>query len=330
MTREIKSLDIGAMSLVAASYQNDSWVSFKKLRHSFLKFKIESSMIPFIKEEGLEYVQIDRDLYAISDFAFKIAYIMGIDISRPIQDGVLNPNKDKAEVILKTFIESLIGRARSEDAVCYFSVSSEPFDNESRVIYQSGVVIDILNELGYAATPINEGLSVVYSSLIEKDFTGLGVSAGCGLINFALSYKSRCVQNFSINRAGDWIDENVSRVLGIKTSKVTSIKEKGLNLQKPKNKEEKAIGIYYRELINHAIGCMNTRLRECDQLSLFKDPIDIVFAGGTSLPGGFIPILKNEMAKIKMPLEINRVYLAKDPLHAVAKGCFIKAVADSL
>ena len=42
-------------------------------------------------------------------------------------------------------------------------------------------------------------------------------------------------------------------MLGIKASRATAIKERGVNLLSPRNREEEAIEIYYRNLIQYAL-----------------------------------------------------------------------------
>ena len=64
----------------------------------------------------------------------------------------------------------------------------------------------MLDELGYEATSINEGLAVVYGELEDSNYTGIGISCGGGLCNVCLAYLSVPVLSFSIPKAGDYID----------------------------------------------------------------------------------------------------------------------------
>ena len=328
MITEIKSLDIGTMYLVGASRFDKDKICFKKLRHAFLKIKTEPSMYSFLKEEDLQYTEINDDIYVLSDSAFKMAYTMGKNISRPMQDGILNPEENKSELILKILVNALIGKADNKKSICYYSIPAEPFEDEYRVVYHSGIIQEILESLGYQAQEVNEGLAVVYSSLSNNDFTGIGISCGCGLLNVCLSFMGKPIESFSIDRAGDWIDTNVAKVLGEQASKITKVKEKGIDLLAPQDRIERAISIYYKELIRYAVDCIKTRLKNCGSLFVFDKPIDIVCGGGTSLPEGFISIFNDEISETKLPLDIKNVHLAEDPLYAVARGCFINAIAD--
>ncbi|OGW95990.1 MAG: hypothetical protein A2Z81_02800 [Omnitrophica WOR_2 bacterium GWA2_45_18] len=327
MPKEIKSLDIGTMNLVSASYSPPKEIHFREIRHAFLKVKVEPSMVNFLTEEGMQYAEIDDDIYILGGSAFKMACTMGKDISRPMKDGILNPNEEKAELILKILIEALIGPSAGKDSVCYYSTPAEPYEKEFRLVYHSGIIQEILESLGYQAKPVNEGLAVVYSGLVGRKFTGIGISCGCGLLNVCVSHWAKPLESFSMNRAGDWIDENAGKVLGMTASKVTAVKEKGVHLKAPQNRTEKAISIYYKELIRYAIEGLRSKLENNPKMFVLNGPIDIVCAGGTSRPGGFIEIVRNEFEKVKFPLEINEIYLADDPLYAIARGCLIAAIA---
>ncbi|MEI6437978.1 MAG: hypothetical protein WCO69_04420 [Candidatus Omnitrophota bacterium] len=329
MDREIKSLDIGTMHLISASISKDHKVRFKKLRNAFLRVQVEASMTQFLKNEEMQYAEIGRDLYALGESAFKTAGITAKPISRPMQDGVLNPKEKRAEVILKILIEALVGKAEGPGAICYYSVPAEPFQRESRLVYHSEIIHAILEGLGYRATAVNEGLAVVYSGLSEQRFTGIGISCGCGLLNVCLSHKGQIIDAFSIDRAGDWIDDNAAKAIGELPHQIRSVKEGGVNLLAPQGRVENAVAIYYKDLIAHAVECLKARLAASGKLAVFKDPVSMVCAGGTALPSGFISLLRTAVRKARLPLKIDQVGLAKDPLYAIARGCLIGAVNNS-
>lgn len=331
MDHEIKSLDIGTMHLISASLTKDNKVRFKKLRNAFLKLQVSGSMTQFLKDEELQYAEIGADFYALGDSAYKMAGVTGKDICRPMQDGVLNPDEKRAEIILKLLIEGLVGKAQTPGAVCFFSVPAEPFKSESRLVYHSEIIHAILEDLGYKATPVNEGLAVVYSGLAERRFTGIGISCGCGLLNVCLSHKAQMIDAYSIDRAGDWIDESASKAIGEPLNRVRSAKEGGVNLTAPRDRVENAIAIaiYYKDLIVYAVECIKARMKENHRYVFLKDPLEIACAGGTALPSGFIALFRSAVKKARLFVKIDQVSLTKDPLYAIARGCLIAAVHSS-
>ena len=148
------------------------------------------------------------------------------------------------------------------------------------------------------------------------------------MFNVCVSYKSIPALTFSTSRGGDWIDRNVATVLGIKASRATAIKEKGVDICNPKSREEEAVEIYYRNLISYTLENIKRRFESSQGMPSFPDPIDIVCAGGTSLIGGFIDVFKEEFETIKFPIEVKNVRLAEDSLFSVSKGCLVAALSD--
>jgi len=143
-----------------------------------------------------------------------------------------------------------------------------------------------------------------------------------------VSYKTIPAVAFSTSRAGDWIDKNVAQVLGTNPTRAAALKEKGVNLNSPKNREQEAIGIYYRNLINYTLVNIKAKFESTEGIPQFPDPVDIVCSGGTSLIGGFIEVFQEELKKINFPIPINKVRLAGEPLNATAKGLLLAALND--
>ena len=128
-----------------------------------------------------------------------------------------------------------------------------------------------------------------------------------------------------VTRGGDWIDKNVANVLGCPRSKATHIKERGIDIRDPKSREEEAVSIYYRSLINYVMSNIKTRFESGKNMPSFNAPVDIACAGGTSLIGGFIEVFREEFAKIDFPIPIGRIFRSDEALTAVAKGCLVAA-----
>jgi hypothetical protein len=130
---------------------------------------------------------------------------------------------------------------------------------------------------------------------------------------------------FSTARSGDWVDMNVAQALGVKPEKAAMIKEAGVDLMNPKNREEDAVSIYYRNLVQYNVTNIAERFRSAENMPTFNDPINIVFSGGTSMAGNFIELVKDVFSKIEFPLPVKEIRLAKDPLNATAKGALVAA-----
>jgi hypothetical protein len=84
-----------------------------------------------------------------------------------------------------------------------------------------------------------------------------------------------------------------------------------------------AVSSYYERLIEYTAKQLSLALTNHKSLPKFKNPIQIVIAGGTSQAEGYIDQFSKKLTENNFPLQIKEVRHAKDPLHAVAKGCLI-------
>jgi len=120
----------------------------------------------------------------------------------------------------------------------------------------------------------------------------------------------------------------VATVLGIKQSRAAAIKEKGMNILNPRNREEEAVEIYYRNLISYTLENIKHRFETSEGMPQFPEPVEIVCAGGTSLVGGFIEVFQQEFNAVKFPIPVKNIRRADDALYSVSKGCLVAALSD--
>jgi len=98
---------------------------------------------------------------------------------------------------------------------------------------------------------------------------------------------------FSTSRSGDWIDLNVAESLNMIKNRVTSMKEKYLDLQlgfeKQENKKIKrvleSLTYYYENLVDYTIKRIIHEFNENVDTEL-EVPIPMIISGGSSLPNG--------------------------------------------
>lgn len=324
-----RGLDVGTANLVSAAQDPSGDVAIKIQRNAFIDIDADDYTRNMLTRLNVQYVVINGRMVVVGDPAFELANIFNRPTRRPMKDGMISPSESDAMPIEKMILQTLLGEPASDNEVCYFSVPAEPIDADMNVIYHQGVFSGLLKGLGYTAKPLVEGHAVVFSELAEDDFTGIGISCGGGMFNICVAYKSIPALSFSTTRGGDWIDRNVAHVLGISTSRATSIKEKVENLQRPRNREEEAVEIYYRNLISYTLENIKSRFESSQGMPQFPEPISIVCAGGTSMIDGFIDIFKDEFQNVKFPIEVKDIRMADDPLYSVAKGCLVAALSES-
>jgi len=324
-----KGMDIGTVNLISAVQDKDGNLYIKSQRNAFIDIEQDDFTRNMLTKLGVQYVILNNKMVVVGDAAFELANIFNRETRRPMQHGMISPKEADALPIMKLLLEKLLGPPQKPGEIVYFSVPADPIDFSMNVVYHKGLFQDLLGKLGYNAKPLVEGHAVVFAELADDDFTGIGISCGGGMFNVCVCYKTIPALAFATSRGGDWVDQNVGQVLGIKAAKATAIKEKGVDLRKPLNREQQAIEIYYRELIRYTLNNIKQRFESSEGMPTFPEPVDIVFAGGTSLIGGFVDVVRQELEKIQFPIPIKNVRRAEDPLNAIAKGLLVAAMSES-
>ena len=326
----IKGLDIGTAFIYSAQ-KAGSEVAFKKERNAFFDIENSDFTESILKKSNVKYALKENRLYLVGEDAIKFANVFSKNTRRPLRDGVISPKEEDALSVIELLIKSVVGTPRSNNELIYYSIPGEPIDASFNVIYHQGMIKRVLENLGYKANPINEGLAIVFSELGKDNFTGMGISFGGGMANVCFAIMAVPVFSFSIARAGDWIDEQVAKVTNEQVSKITAIKEADLNLnlaESSSDKIEQALYIYYNHLVEYVLSQIKNEFEKNPKPRLEK-PIPIVLAGGTAMPKGFLQIFKEGLLKTKLPFEIGEVKLATHPLLSTAKGTLIAGVAES-
>ena len=320
-------VDIGTAFIASARYHKDNMAA-KIVRDGFFvmpyldqrKHMLTESKVPFIVKDRPN-VPGKRDIYVIGNEAFDMAVLFGQELRRPLASGVISAKEKDTEFILKEIIRRVAGQGEPGD-VAYFSIPANPVDADFNNIYHREMFKRFLGDLGYQATPINEALAVAWCELEDKDLTGCACSFGAGMINTALVYKGLEIFSYSIARSGDWIDQQVAQSRGIAISDATAEKESdGLDLLAPQNDVQEAITIFYKAMLEYSIGHMAAAMEKHRRDIKVKEPLNFVVAGGTTMPKGFLRLLADALKEQPLPIPVGKVWQAKNPVLAVAKGC---------
>jgi len=328
MSKKLKlgvGLDVGTMNLVSAK-TDGSKISTSRVRDAFLD--LEAGAKKMLKLSNVDFIdQGEEGVIVIGDAALDMANVFGKEVRRPLSRGLVSAGEIDALGVLGVLVKSILGEPREENEVCYFSVPSAPVDENRDVVYHKGVFERIVEECGYEAYAGNEAMAIIYSETAKDGFSGLGISFGSGMCNIALSISGMEAMTFSVARGGDWIDAGSAKAVGSTQSRICAVKEKGIDLLNPKSREEEALALYYKSLIEY---CIDQTAREFirikDRFSMPK-PVPVIISGGTSLAGNFVEFFQKVFKKKqrKFPFEVSEIRHASDPLNAVAKGLLIQA-----
>jgi hypothetical protein len=231
--------------------------------------------------------------------------------------------------VLEAILATLVPRARAAGEILAFSVPAAAPGHEAELIYHEATLRRHLEGLGYKAVAVNEGLAVVFAELEDHNFTGIGISCGGGMCNAALAYLSIPSILFSIAKGGDFIDQAVGTVVNEQPTRVRVLKEEGLDLSRPpKDKFERALGIYYEDVVDDLVAELRKALARAEKLPKTDRPLPIVLSGGTVRPRGFKDLFERKLRASPLPVEISEVRLARDPLTATARGALIAAMYE--
>jgi hypothetical protein len=308
------------MNFVAAR-SSDKRVSIKRVRDAFLDLSIDHKRM--LKMSTTSFIEIDGSLYVIGDDALASANLFNKEIRRPLAGGVVSSGEVEAQKVIAIIINNLIGKPRSSNEKCCFSIPAPAIDVVgSNTIYHTSILKKIIQEAGYEPEPVNEALAIIYSEGSSTKFSGLGISYGSGMTNICLSYNAMSALEFSLGRGGDWIDAGASSALGITASKACHIKESGIDILNPEGREAEAISFYISNLIEYTIEKTISQFHKAKSEFLLSTPIPIIVSGGTSMASGFMEKFTQifESKKSKFPIQISGIRQASDPMHAVALG----------
>jgi hypothetical protein len=282
-----------------------------------------------LDKRGANYIVDDDGSYiVVGEDALEIAIERNDVAQRPMQKGVISPKEKASLPMLKLIIETLIGKGKAGDK-CVYSVPAKPIDNNFDIMYHTEMMGLYIGQMGYDAIPVNEAYAVALSELINEDagITGICLSYGAGMTNVVVTYLGDPLVEFSLTRAGDFIDQSVGRALDVSPSLVQMEKEAGVDLFNPKSKIMEAVSVYYTSVINYTLQNIAFELKKREkELPIFRDPVPIVVSGGLTQAKGFVKKVEQVLGGMDFPLDIREVKLAKNPMRTVANGAFMASL----
>lgn len=328
--------DPGTVFFQTAEMGENNIINTKTIRNAFVEMSATEDIEETLKQNKWHYIKDGEHYYVIGEDALKVARMFPgkVELRRPMQDGVLNKGEEKKMVIMSELISSSIGQATDDDSLVCFCVSSESVDGAVDNTFHKARLQGMFERLGYKCKVIEEGLAVVLAerpTIIEADgsespYSGIGVSFGGGKVNCVLAYKGLPIVGMSVAKSGDYIDKQVSSQTDTPIAQVTAKKERELDFENLNYDDDVifALDAYYSEMIRYVFTYFAKKFSQVK--SEFDAPLDIVVAGGTSMPKGFCKKIEEVVKKLELPFKIKEVRASKDPRNAVVKGCLAQAI----
>jgi hypothetical protein len=330
-----KAIDVGTCFLVGASLRDGSEV-FTIERDAFFSMPKEDFAEEMLSDAGAKFMHRGDELFVVGEDALSYCKLTGRQdcYRRPMAKGVLNPQETEAIPLLELLITGIVGEASEPGEVIAATIPATPLEQEFDTTFHKIVIERHLKKLGYDVRILNEALALIFAeNPTARDdrgvvpFTGIGISFGGGMTNLVVAYRAKKLFEISVARGGDWIDEHVARARNVPFGKVCHTKEKKLDLSAVDTSDsvQVALEIYYEDLIRYTLERFAEHFK--DSNSVIDHPLDIIIGGGTASVPGFLPKFYETLNEVTLPIETGSVKLARDPLHAVARGALVAAVS---
>jgi len=325
---------VATPSIPPVAGDTETIIEYREFRDAFYIIHPTTPVAMKMIEKGLQGKVFVRDkdgtFIILGQDAIEKAIERNDSAKRPMYRGVVSAKEKEAKRVLAFILQQVVGTAAVPDEKLIFCVPAQPVDQEDDAFdvgYHEDVVTAILAERGYAAKAINEAEAVCYSELENDDYTGVALSCGAGMVNCCVMLNGEPTVMFSTTKSGDWIDRMVAVAMGEPDSAVQAEKEHGeFTIGQPNtNPVLAAVCSYYERLIDYTTKNLAAAMADHKALPKFKQPLPVVVAGGTSQAKGFVDLFAQKLRENDFPLPVKEVRHAKDPLHAVARGCLIAA-----
>ncbi len=259
--------------------------------------------------------------------AQRFAEVFHVETRRPMRNGTLNPQEPHSLGVLRGIFTRLAGPAATPNQKVHFSVPSPVEDGDVGIPYHQTSIQQVLQDLGYSATPIAEGLAVIFGELGDSNFTGIGISCGSGLCNVCLAVLSVPVISFSVPRAGDYIDTQAALVTGDIATRIRVHKEQSFRLNGfTTDRLQNALTVYYNEAIASLVESLRAHISSMQRLPRLEQSIPLVVSGGTSVPKGFLDHFTTALRANELPVKLSEVRVSADPLNSTARGALMAAL----
>ena len=319
-------LDVGTSRIVAAR-SNDKRYEYEAELNAFLTIPYSKLAESLLQKENVFHEVHGPEILVAGNDAQRFAEVFHVETRRPMQNGVLNPREPYSLAVVQSIITKLVGKAAVEGQKIYFSVPAPTDGVAGSLAYHAASIQQILMGLGYQATPIDEGLAVVFGELGGSNYTGIAVSCGSGLCNVCLSVLSVPVISFSVPKAGDFIDSQAALATGDVATRIRVHKEQSFHLNgMGSDRVKNALTVYYEEMIGNLVGALRDHIATAQRLPKLDQAIPLVLSGGTAAPKGFLDRFGKALREHDFPVRLSELRVSADPLNSTARGALMAAL----
>ncbi len=321
-------LDVGTSRIVTAQRAGDEF-RYESQLNAFVTIPYSKITKMVLERERIPHTSTANHIIVHGNESEKFASLLNAEIRRPMTRGVLDAKEPESLRMIREIVTSMLERGNPDQQKLCFSVPAAPLGAEENLTYHEATIKQVLSEAGFHSKSINEGLAVIYAEMDDSNYTGIGISLGGGLCNVCLAYLSVPVLSFSIPKAGDFIDSSAAAMTGERANQIRLIKEDSFHFNGFfADKRQQVINVYYEDMIRSLIGALKEAFERTKSIPKFSRPIPMVLSGGTALPQGFRERFEKIMWEQDFPISVSEIRMAKEPLHATAKGALVYALSE--
>jgi hypothetical protein len=319
-------LDVGTSRIVVARATGKKY-GFDVQLNAFFTLPYSRLTESLLQRENVFYQLNRNELVVSGNDAERMAEVFHAETRRPMKEGILNPQEPHALDVVQSLVAKLLGKSSAPGQKVYFSIPAQTGGNEGGIRHHQESIRQVLTELGYAPTPVEEGLAVVFGELSASNFSGIGISCGSGLCNVCLAILSVPVLSFSVPKAGDFIDAQSALVTGDVATRLRVQKEQGFRLNGMNgSRVNNALTVYYDQVIENLVKTLKESISSARKLPRMTQAIPLVLAGGTVIPEGFFERFREALQTNELPVKLSEVRVSAEPLNATARGLLMAAL----
>src|SRR4051812_10490592 len=319
-------LDVGTSRIVVAR-TTDKKYAYDSQLNAFLTLPYSKLAESLLQRENVFHEVRGSELVVMGNDAQRFAEVFHVETRRPMRNGTLNPLEPHSLGVVRSIIGRLVGKAATENQKILFSVPAPLPDGDVGIPYHQASIQQVLQELGYDASPIAEGLAVIFGELGDSNFTGIGISCGSGLCNVCLAVLSVPVITFSVPKAGDFVDNQAALVTGDIATRMRIHKEQAFRLNGfSSDRVQNALTVYYNEMIANLVEALRKQISSAQRLPKLDQSIPLVLSGGTSMPKGFLEHFTTALRANELPVKLSEIRVSADPLNSTARGALMAAL----
>jgi hypothetical protein len=320
-------LDVGTSRIVAARSTAEKRTEFESQLNAFITLPNSKLTQSLLEREGVFHQVAGDEIVVAGDDAQKFAEVFHVETRRPMQRGVLNPQEPHSLMVMRNIIKKMLGKATFQGRKVRFSIPAPTTPGDMAITYHEASMRTILTDLGYDAKPIEEGLAVVFGEMGFSNYTGIGISCGSGLCNVCFAVLSVPVIEFSVAKAGDFIDTQSAAVTGELATRVRVQKEQTFRLNgMSRDRSQNALTVYYEDVIHTLVNTMRSTIASTQKLPKLDHAVPVVVSGGTASPKGFLERFTSVLRAQDFPIRLSEVKSPEDPLNSTARGALMAAL----